>query len=109
MSPSDPDKPAKETTVGEKELKIEIVTESSKDNDDSEKCFMDHAENPNILAKEEVVVAGIPATKIQWEGLGTGEFICLIRGGTRYLINKYPIETSRNKSYLDFLASFKFE
>jgi hypothetical protein len=106
MSPADPNKPIKETSVGANEMKIEVVTEPSVENDSSEKCFSDHNVQGTVPRTErEVVVSGISAVQYDWEALGTGQFTCVIAGGTRFMINKYPLKTSLENDYFSFIQS----
>ena len=105
QSPLDPEKPQKQTTLGENELKIEIVIEESVENDTSEKCYYDHTEEPNVISQEEVSVAGVTATSFTWEGIGTGVFTCVIKNDYRYLINKYPHESSLDSDYENIMEA----
>jgi len=99
----------KDLSVQNGELKIEIVTEAGKENDSSLRCWNDHsAGEGRILGQSEITVSGIKTTLLTWEGMGTGQFACLNHGGQRYLINKYPAQTSRDSEYYQILSTFKF-
>jgi len=90
------------------ELKIEIVKEASKPNDSPQQCRLDHTLGEStILSQSEIIVDGVVTENVVWEGMGTGQFICVIKNNFRYLINKYPAQTSRQAEFDQFLASFK--
>lgn len=90
------------------ELKIEIVTEPAKTNDSPTRCWDDNTSGGKILNQSKVDVSGTDTTIIDWEGYGTGQFICVIHNEHRYLINKYPLETTRQNEFYQILSTFKF-
>lgn len=110
ISPLNEDKDkSKDLSVQEGELKIEIVTEAGKENDSSLQCWNDHSAGVGrILGQSEIVIDDIKTTLLTWEGIGTGQFACISYGGERYLINKYPAQTTRDSEYHQILSTFKF-
>lgn len=91
------------------ELKIEIVTEIAKDDNSTLKCWNDHdSGDGKILNQSEISVGGINTTIIDWQGYGTGQFICVAHGNQRYLINKYPLKTTRQEEFFNILSTFNF-
>lgn len=108
MSPPDVNKAPKETTVNSKELKIEFVIEASKTDDSVEICYKDHSAGENytkIINKTNITIAGIDSIRYAWQGVGTGEFACMIKNGRRYIVNKYPIKTERQEEYDQILST----
>lgn len=91
------------------ELKIEIVVEPGQENDSTLKCWNDHSsEGGRLTGQSEIFFNGAKTMLLNWEGLGTGQFLCVNHNGRRYLINKYPAETTRQGEYNNILATFKF-
>lgn len=91
------------------ELKIEIVTEAAKEDNSPMRCWNDHnAGEGKILNQSEIDIGGTNTTIIDWAGHGTGQFICIARDEQRYLINKYPLKTTRQIEFNQILSTFKF-
>lgn len=106
LSPLDPPKD-KSGMVQDTELKIEIIKEASPANDSPNQCWQDHTfGETTISSKSPIVVDGVTTENMVWEGMGTGQFICVIKNNFRYLINKYPAETTRQAEFDQFLQSF---
>lgn len=108
-SPLNPDRSIKDYTFHNGELKIEIVTEAAEENDSSVKCWNDHdSGETKIINQSETMINGIVTTIFDWEGHGTGQLICVTYNKQRYLINKYPLETTRQTEFDQILSTFKF-
>ncbi len=108
ISPLNPNR-GKDNGLQNGELKIEIVTETAKEDNSALKCWNDHnPDNIKPLKQSEISISGINTTIIDWENMGTGQFICLTHNGQRYLINKYPLETTRQSEFDQILSTFKF-
>lgn len=108
ISPLNPNRVPKMLELQDGELKIEIVKETARENDSPLKCWNDHSGGVSPLGQSEVTVSGIKTVVLDWEGLGTGQFICINNNGSRYLINKYPAKTTRQSEYDKILSTFKF-
>ena len=107
-SPPIPNRPPKVTSVVDGELKIEIYVSDAKIPDSSEQCWYDHNSATSVLDQEITTVGGVKGILYTWEGVGTGQSICLIKDNKRYSIVKYPANTSRQDEYEHFLSTFRF-
>ena len=107
-SPPIPNRPTKVTSVVDGELKIEIYVSDAKIPDSSEQCWYDHNSATSVLDQEITTVGGVKGILYTWEGVGTGQSICLIKDNKRYSIVKYPANTSRQDEYEHFLSTFRF-
>lgn len=109
ISPLNPNRAPKMLELQDGELKIEIVVEPGQENDSVLKCWNDHnSGDGRILGQGTITIAGVSYELLTWEGLGTGQFTCVNHSGQRYLINKYPAETTRRNEYSQILSTFKF-
>lgn len=89
------------------ELKIEIYNAPKKANDSPEKCYKDYSGGEQ-LGQESISIGGITTTIYQWRGHGDGQSLCLISGNNRFMISKYPIQTTRQDEFMQILSTFKF-
>lgn len=108
ISPLNPNRNQKDATLQNGELKVEIVVEDFNGDMTVESCFKDHSDSGVITGKSSVKIFDTEYETIKWQGLGTGEFTCIQNNGKRYLINKYPTETTRQEEYKQILSTFKF-
>jgi len=108
ISPPNPDR-GKGFELQNSELKVEIITEEAKEDNSPTKCFNDYnSSGGKIIGQSEITISGINTTIIDWEGYGSGQFICTPHNNKRYLINKYPLETTRQAEFDQILSTFKF-
>jgi len=109
MSPLNPIRNQKDSTLQDGELKLEFYPEKFEGSTTSESCWQDHSSGGGkITGRGSIMVDGKSYETVLWEGNGTGEFLCIANNGYRILINKYPAKTTRQDEYVDILSTFKF-
>lgn len=109
ISPLNATRNQKDTTLQNGELKLEFYPEKFERDMTVESCWRDHSSGgAEILSKKKVNIGNVSYETIIWQGLGTGEFTCIVNNGYRILINKYPAETTRQGEYEKILSTFKF-
>lgn len=113
FSPADTANPNKDSSVNNKELKMEIYILPSPKNDsleiytqeqlDTEKEIQ--GENQNLKT---VSLSGVKSTYFTWKGVGDGEIYLFLYRGKRFQLVKYPLLTNRQNEFNQILSTLKF-
>ena len=109
ISPLDPT-PRKGYAISQKELKIEVVIFNSDSSDSLEKWGLEEKSITEGSIEEigTTKIDGVEAKILKLTGVGIAKTHLIIHNDKRYMILKYPFETSRDAEFDQILSTFKF-